>query len=311
MSEKKRVVLSGIYYPLAMLRYFEAAFLRRDDIELITLGPYTGTWIPWAAGMDGMPKYAVSPTCPLPRDFIRHGGSMSVDVLSAFSILEDIDLWIQADAGWHFDSRPPAKVVAHLQTDPHVLGGHYKLPRSYSDIVFNMQKCYSEPKDKIIPYAIDPVWHSPIDGVEKEHDGCLIGLHYDNRNRLVQRLREKGLSIYYDIGPIYDEYRELYAKSRLSINWSSKDDLIARVFESMGFGVPLITNRVTDLPTLFVEDEHYLGFDTVKEAEDKVEWALANYDDAMEIADNALRKVLAGHTYDMRVSDILRWAGLN
>lgn len=308
MSKKLRVVLSGIYYPLAMLRYFEAAFKRRDDVELITLGPYTGTWIPWAGGMDVMMKYANPPTCALPKDFIRHG-VMNIDVLNAFSNLNDIDLWIQADAGWRFDKRPNATVVAHLQTDPHVLGDQYRLPRTYSDIVFNMQKSYSEPDDKYIPYAIDPIWHSPMDGVEKEHASCLIGLHYDNRNKLVQRLRSKGLDVYYDIGPIYDEYREIYARSKTAINWSSKDDLIARVFETMGFNVPLITNRVTDLPTHFVEGEHYLGFDDMNEAEEKVVWALENYDKAMEIADNAHRKVFAQHTYDMRVSDMLRWAG--
>ena len=39
------VVLTGIYYPLAILRYFEAA-LRRADVNLFTAGPYTATRIP-------------------------------------------------------------------------------------------------------------------------------------------------------------------------------------------------------------------------------------------------------------------------
>jgi hypothetical protein len=44
---KKTVVLSFLFYPMAIGRYFEAALKRHDDINLITVGPYYGNMIPW------------------------------------------------------------------------------------------------------------------------------------------------------------------------------------------------------------------------------------------------------------------------
>ena len=56
-----RVVVSGIHYPLSMMKYFITALQRREDIELFTVGPFTGTYIPWAGGMQLPAKYVKQP----------------------------------------------------------------------------------------------------------------------------------------------------------------------------------------------------------------------------------------------------------
>jgi hypothetical protein len=90
---KIKVALVGIYYPMAMLRYFERALERRDDIELVTAGPYTGTYIPWSGGMTVLPKYAKPPTHVLPPDFIRNG-KIPANILNANEKFQDVDLWL-------------------------------------------------------------------------------------------------------------------------------------------------------------------------------------------------------------------------
>jgi spore maturation protein CgeB len=112
------------------------------------------------------------------------------------------------------------------------------------------------------------------------------------------------------MGEIYDEYRIAYNKARVALSWSSLNDLPARVWEGMGMNLPVVTNRVPDLSNFFVEGEHYLGFSNVQEAEKQVLLLLS--DDAMrdEMANNAYRKVIAGHTYDHRISQILENAKL-
>ena len=254
---KIKIVVSGIHYPVTMMGYFIRALERRDDVELITAGPYTGDWIPWEHGMSVPLKHVKSPSIPLPQQYIR-----DVGLPSAFLEAQlpwKADLWLQIDAGW-WVQKPNARVVAHIATDPHVLP--YDAQREQCDFFFNMQKVYMHEGDIYLPYAHDPLLHKPLD-IGKEYDGCLVGLQYIIRDSLVAALRGAGYNIEYTMGIVGEEYNEVYNKSRVALNWSNLHDLNARTFEAMGMGVPLLTNRVPDLDEFFEEGEHYLGFGSV------------------------------------------------
>ena len=301
-----KIVLAGIYFPLAMLRYFERALQRRDDVELVTVGPFTGSYIPWNFGMNLLPKYDKSPTCPLPSNFITHG-KIPYMMLKALhgDKLKDVDLWLNVDAGWYieFSDRPQSGIVAHVATDPHCL--NYDKQRELSDFFFNMQGPYMKYGDKYLPYAYDPTVHYPMD-IEKEYDVCLIGLQYEQRNEVVKRLKERGVNVFYEIGHVFDEYREINNKSKVGFNWSSLRDMNARVWELAAMGICAVQNTVPDMPRFFVDGDHYLGFGDARGAVEKVMDALFDDDLREEIGGNAYRKVTAGrHTWDDRVQEIL------
>jgi len=305
------IVFSTIYYPVAIGKYFDAALRRRDDVNIFSVGPWTSTWIPWKGGIHIDEKYSQPPDIPISKSLI--GNVLLNPKAVEHQIPFKPDLWINVDAGFGF-SKPdcPYAVVA---TDPHVL--QYTYQRAQADIFYNMQDYYAIGGDRVLPYCADPVWHAPL-SMEKEYDVCLIGLQYENRNQLVNKLRDKGLKVYYDTGPCYTEYQELYAKSRVALSWSSKRDLIARVFEGMHMAIPVVCNRVQSMSTYFVEGEHYLGFGNaeqigdewsqsdISEAVEQVEKILADYDAAIEMALAAHNKVAAQHLYDYRISTILR-----
>lgn len=302
---KIKVCLTSINYPLSMARYFERALERRDDVELITVGPHTGTYIPWQGGMTVLPKYDKSPTHPLPREFIRVGNT-NPQIFERFDDMQDIDLWLEVDAGFYLDPKPKTGIVAHVATDPHAL--NYDRQRQLADYFFNMQLQYAKEDDIYLPYAFDPTVHYPMD-IEKEYDACLIGLHYEHRNMLINRLIGRGLNVHYSIGSIFDEYREINNKSKIGLNWASKLDLNARAFELPAMGICPVQNTVPDMKNFFVAGEHYLEFTDVDSAEKQVMAALADDDMRQEIADNAYRKVQQ-HTYDARVAEILERVGL-
>lgn len=301
MSDRKiKVVISGIFYPLAMLSYFVKEFQRRENVELFTVGPYTGNWIPWNGGMRLPDKYVYTPDIPLPPN----------NMYPSYSIVKPHlpwkpDLWIQIDAGSHFIEKPEAMMVIHIQTDPHVLKESYKLARRYSDISFCMQKVYMEDGEQYLPYAYDENLFYPMPEIEKVYDACLIGLHYANRDSLVEGLRAEGLNVYYSIGEVYDEYRLKYNQSRVALNWSSLLDLNARVFEACGMRIPLVSNTVPDMPNFFIDGEHYLGFRDVKEGVRNVKTLLANPEFGDILSGNAERKVRAGHRWKHRIDQIL------
>lgn len=296
-----RVAISSLWFPVTISRYFLAALERREDLEVVSIGPYPGTFIPWNNGMELLGKYAVPPTIPLARHLwnIR---SMSSKFLNDYKELQDIDVWIEADSNFYFRERPPCRTKVHIAIDPHVLD--YSEQRGTSDYFFNMQKFYSQPGDIYLPYCASR-YHHYAEEVEKEYDVCLVGLQYPNRNELVAALRREGISAHYELGLGPDEYRTAYSKSRVAISWSSMQDLIARVFEAGAFGLPLVCNRVPDLPLHFTEGEHYLGFDTLSEAVAQVKKVLADMNSYKDMATSFHNEVMSKHTYDNRIEQIM------
>lgn len=290
-----RIVLSGIFYPVAMLRYFEAALKRRDDIELFTIGPYTGAWIPWNSGMNLPAKYAKSPDLALPKlaEFVP------VDYV-ANQLPWEPDLWLQIDAGFRFHGKPSSGKNVIVGTDPHVLD--YNMQRGFADTFYCMQTPYMKNGDKYLPYAYDPIWHAP-EQQPQNYDVCLIGLHYEQRNRLVGALRDRGLNVYYDLGPSYDEARALYNQAPVGLNWSSREDLTARVFELLAMKRLAVVNRVPDLERFF-SNQDLFAFENIEEALKGIEWALKDKEGAAQVAQRG-HETVQPHTWDARVEQII------
>lgn len=291
-----KIILSGIYYPMAILRYFEAALKRREDVELFTVGPYTGAWIPWDGGMHLPKKYARQPTLalPLPRSTIP------IEFVER-QLPWPPDVWLQIDAGFHFHGRPESGRNIFVGTDPHCL--NYDQQRQLADTFYCMQTPYMQDGDEYLPYAYDPIWHAP-EGQPQNYDVALIGLHYSNRNQLVDELRRRGLNVYYDLGPCFDEARVIYNQAPIGLNWSSLQDLTARVFELLGMRRLAVVNRVPDLTRFFEDGLDLIGFDTLEEAVKKVIYYVEHPDEAQAIADRGHRMVEA-HTWDARIETIL------
>jgi len=326
IDKKKRVVLAFKAYPFAIASYYRRALERRNDIELFTIGEFYGQNIPWGSGMEIPMKYFNQVDLPLPTSL----STPSWEFLNP-QLPWKPDLVFCVDAGFHLSNKPDVPYVV-VGTDPHVLGDWYKTPRKNADIFYSMQTSYQESADKFLPYAFDPWCHYPeqpptilekyLDGFggveliqhkpEREYDCSLIGLHYPHRDGWVSRLRAKGITVNYRIGDIYDEYREENNKAWIGLNWSSLQDVTARVFEICAMKLVPVLNRLEGLDKLgFEEGRHYLGFSTMEEAVEKVLWAKNNRPFAEQIALQAYNFVHEkDYTYDKNVRTILKDIGL-
>ncbi len=310
-----KILLLYKAYPFAMASYFRRALERRQDIELFTAGEFFGQSIPWNGGITIPMKYQNQVDLPLPPGMTSVPWAMISDRLPWKP-----DLILNVDAGFHLSTKPdvPYYVVA---TDPHVLGDWYAKVRPIADKFFNMQGTpYIQAGDVHLPYAFDPKCHYPEVHMKEfpertkgtpnekyEYDCSIIGLHYPQRDEWVRRLQLHGVKVNYRIGDIYDEYREENNKAWIGLNWSSLEDVTARVFEIMAMKLVPILNRLPGLDELgFVEGQHYLGFSNLDEAVEKVLWAKSHPDQAKQIALIAYQFVnWKNMTYDNRISQIL------
>ncbi len=292
-----KVVMSGIFFPMAILRYFEAALKRNDDVELCTVGPFTGRKIPWQGGMELDERYALAP------DIIIPPGAQVPFAYIEKKLPWIPDVWIQIDAGWHIKGRP---IDAHtknvfIATDPHCLDYNYQ--RSVADYFFCTQTPYQKDGDHFLPYAYDPIWHAWHDH-KKERPAALVGMRYQNRDMLVAALGGQKIDVLYQNGPVFEEANSIYNTSGIGLNWSSLLDTNARVYETMAMSCAAVLNRTPDLMDMFVEEEHFLGFNTIQEGVAQVKRLVADNQLRGRIAD-AGRIAVEPHTYDARIRTIL------
>jgi hypothetical protein len=322
---KLKVVLAYKAYPFTIANYYRRALERRNDVELFTLGEFFGQQIPWNGGMEIPMKYYNQVDLPLPIGMNRPTWK---NIEPHFPWKPDLIL--NVDAGFHFSDKPKVPYIV-VGTDPHVLQDWYDDVRPKADIFYSMQTSYMRNGDKFLNYAFDQWCHYPtrplhtierfsVNGqeecsahcVKNEYDCSLIGLHYPHRNEWVSKLRAKGITVNYRIGDIYDEYREENNKAWIGLNWSSLQDVTARVFEICAMRLVPVLNRLDGLDKLgFEEGRHYLGFSTMEEAVEKVLWAKNNRPFAEQISLNAYNFVHEkDYTYDKNVRTILRDIGL-
>lgn len=306
---KIKVLLSYILYPLAMGTYFKKALQARDDVDLKVVGPYTANWIPWTtpefpSGMSLPMKYAIPPDISLP--FPPNVGEYNYEVLMSSLGEWKPDIVIQVDAGLHFKYKPPSGYVVTVGTDPHVL--NYDVPRKYSDKFFNMQLAYSKVGDVYLPYAYSKYDFYPDDSVSKDVDAVLIGNTYENRVMWKKALERHGISVIFELGPVFDEARTLYNRGRIGLNWSTLDDLNCRAFELAAMKMCPVMNLVPDIGRFFSQGEDYLGFRNLDEAVERVVWAKEHPMEARQIAEHAY-KTVQPHTFDARVEQILKESG--
>lgn len=309
---KPRVVLSGYWYPMCLGRYFMHALQRRDDLDLIVLGPSTGTYIPWQGGMHLPQKYVIKPDVDLPglQTNVSHAPMAYAEArLEQVTGDRKADLWIQVVSTFTLQGRPSSGMHVTVGTDPHVI--NYQSQRAQSDIFFCMQKVYAQPGDSYLPYAYCPEWHAPLgwDSEAFTHDAGLVGLHYQERDRWVEGLRARGHKINYDLGPIGDELRDIYRAAPIVLNWSSRQDLVARVFEAMAMGRMLVTNLVPDLGRFFIPNTDLIVFQELQGALDAVTYYLDNPAEIEKIARSG-QEAVEPHSYDARVEQILIESGV-
>lgn len=259
-------------------------------------------------------KYTVPPDIALP--FRPDIGEVNYEAIKIQLGDWVPDLILNIDAGFHFKYKPSDGMVVTIGTDPHVLNEWYDTPRKYSDKFFNMQLCYSKPRDIYLPYAYSAYDHYPepiaeemgVEQPKKDADCALIGMPYENRVQWVNELRAKGLSVIFENGPVFDEARALYNRAKIGLSWSSMDDLIARVFELPAMKLSPVVNLVPDIGRFFEQGTHYRGFTNLHEAVEEVVWLKEHPKECRELAERAYQNV-QGQTYDARIDTVLRECG--
>jgi len=202
-------------------------------------------------------------------------------------------------------------IDSHIAYEKHVREG---LVTGY-DVVFIAQKdhvwMYNDAgcaETVWIPLALDPAIHRKLN-LPRTKEVTFVGAPWANTERgtVLRVLGESvGLKTYKAF--LHDMVR-IYNESKIVFNKSLKGDLNMRVFEALGCGSFLLTDKCGNgLEDLFELKRHCVSYETAEDAVELIKYFLAADDERERIALEGYKHVRLHHTYSHRTADMLRAA---
>jgi hypothetical protein len=226
-----KIGIACIHWPVASGRYAADAF-KRLGCDVRTFGYSSGTVI-WGTTVDD--RYVWKP---------------NGDLTTSWDDWKP-DIMILMDSAWAYHHPVYADT-------PHIVWGvdnHVKDYRQPGVVRYFLgHRAVSlmpmdAPDTEWLPCGYDPQWFSPspIPWAERKWDVAMIGVMYPRRMELVQALGDAGLNVVAGTGPIYEQYRDIYWDTRISLCVSAAGDVAQRVFETAAMGCYILSDPLPDL----------------------------------------------------------------
>ena len=159
---------------------------------------------------------------------------------------------------------------------------------------------------KWLPMANDFDFYCPIEGVKLKKDLVFLGrLDRSLRSDYLERLNKK-FNIEVGTRERGVPSAATLCNGACSFQISEFENLEQRNFEYSAV-VPMVLERVKDIDVVFIENDHFKGFDrnNYQELEDQIRWCVENREEALEMRDRMIKHLKENHTYQHRAKQIL------
>lgn len=305
-----RVCILGEANPFTWHKHYVQAFRRQCDV--LTIGPNPG--------QDAFQEWGLA---HLADAVVRNDIEVDLDTVDdLYTVLPDgwtPHLVVSIPGGNSLTFTETASLACptvYLSIDTWQAFTEYSESLHY-DLVFAAQRAFvpylratGSRHVHWLPLACDPEVHHPAN-VPQTYDISFAGAAsrpvHRERARLLYRLSEY-FSVCARERVHNEDYCRLMCSGRLAFNHSAVEDLNMRVFEALAMECTLLTNRASafnGLLDLFEDGEHLVVYDSEEDLIAKAGRYLADESARRAIARRGREAVLARHTYDHRVSEIL------
>lgn len=183
------------------------------------------------------------------------------------------------------------------------------------DIIFHANKLYSDyfkkfaARSVFLPYAFDDEHFKKLK-IKKRHDTVIIGTPYPQRRQYVKKLKKMGADVEFINGVYREDFvralNEVKVHLNLNIYGPGGDGLlVGRVWETIGCGTFLLTQRKDFIEDFFENGKHLVLFDSEKECSEKIKYYLEHESEREKIARQGYEFGLEHHTYLARAKKII------
>lgn len=305
-AKRLKILMSYTSNPVTTAAYIEKAL--RKDHDVITYGP--------AISDEILKMWDLEKIKERIKDHdISYAASDDRNALKKLPSgwTPDLFLWIETGIWYELEGveSMPCPSACYL-VDTHLnLERHIDIAKRF-DVVFVAQKEYL-PNFKEngiqnvfwLPLACDPEIHGKK-GDDKLYDIGFVGsLNNPQRIELLNKLRQ-GFNIYYE-RCFLERMAEVFSQSKIVFNNSVRSDLNMRVFEAMCSGSMLLTDEAegSGLTELFQDRKHLVIYRNEKELLELADYYLKNDAEREKVAASGVKEVLAKHTYEHRVKEMV------
>jgi glycosyltransferase involved in cell wall biosynthesis len=223
---------------------------------------------------------------------------------------EDVFIFIDPAPDWPLGLELiPCVTVVYFIDVHQELHSRLQLSRFF-DVVFVAQKDYLSSFQEIghqhvywLPLACSPDVHYAPSIIKTFDVGFVgkLGLIGTTRHKLLTTILPRYKTNDYRKFYSPHDMAKVYGQSKIVFNASINGDLNMRFFEAMAAGALLVTDRIENgLNELFEEGVHYVGYSTIEEAIEKINYYLANDAERGQIAAQGQKFVFEQHTYQHR-----------
>lgn len=296
-ARRLKILVVAVHYPVASGRFIRDALWRLGH-EVKTIGPCTGNQI-W--GLTVADQWVWTPDI---LDQPVEGGAFPPAASVKYVLGNWVpDLVITADSAY---------TILGDMGCPHVLWGQDNHVRDYRlrdwDAMFLAHSWgarMDEEHSYWLPPCYDPVVCTDL-GRERDLDVLMLGFPYGPRQAILNAIGESGLKAAGGLGPLFDEYNELYNRAKIAFVKSSNGDVTNRLLENMAQGCCVLADRVVDAAAMgLVAGVDYWPYATQDEAVREAQMLIST-GKWKEIAANGKRRVRAGgYTWDARALRML------
>ncbi|MCK5236998.1 MAG: glycosyltransferase, partial [Deltaproteobacteria bacterium] len=307
---KRKILLSYTSNPQTTAAYLERALRKKHDVR--SYGPRIGNDTLKEWDLEKIGERVTDHDIPYSTPDI---GKVIEDLAPEWN--PDLFLWIETGVWFPIEGFKslPCPSACYL-IDTHLnLDGHLELARDF-DYIFLAHRQYIPRFHEAgfknvywIPVACDPLIHGRggRGGGEKLHDITFVGSLNNQRRVELLNLIKKRYKLHYE-RCFLERMAEVFTESRIVFNNAVKNDLNMRVFEVMASGSMLLTDEApgSGLDELFSDREHLVIYNEDNLIE-LIDYYLNHPKELEEIAMRGEREVLAHHTYDHRIDEMLAY----
>lgn len=132
-----------------------------------------------------------------------------------------------------------------------------------------------------------------------------VDLYTASDTTLLPHIHNRGLA------KTLEEMPVIFHNSKINLNITSKSirsGVPLRIFDILGCEGFALSNFQPELPELFIPGEDLILYENMEDLTDKCDYFLSHESERKEIAHNGLQKVLANHTYQIRLEQMLQLA---
>ena len=151
----------------------------------------------------------------------------------------------------------------------------------------------------------NPLVHVMYPNAPKLYDVTFIGTLTEKRRQLLGELKRR-LDIKLNVvKACRHNMVAYYNMSKIVLNISRMNEINVRVFEALGSGAFLLTDRSKEVEELFRDGKHLVMYDDVVDLVEKIIYYLKHEDERKAIAQEGYREVVTRHTIFHRIAELL------